>query len=488
MDDHLSKDDKQGSNSILIIGAGPCGLLTAALLLQRDTKYQVTLVDVGDDLNRPSSHDSKKERSWLIGLSETGIDALSRVPGLYEEYVKVVGTSITSTAYYYGEKRFLEQASDAVPAKLQKLGVKMPRNFVVDRHEIVKACAKFLHERHGENPNFVAHWNTKVLYVDSHRKRVLVRRTTQPTNDKLHSLILLEDKGEEEWYIDYDYLIGCDGVRSIVRATMQTEMRNLSYDMSDTFSCFKSLFIEKPAGIPPHSLLILVESLPNITMIAAPHSSGILNLLVGHFKNNTIASDLLSRDIDTVEKYVKAHFKAFPIADYSDFAKQWVNQEWSTTSQLHCSSYHSEKLAAIIMGDAAHATSPTLSLGMNTGLEDARALDELLDELQDDWAKVLPAFSTQRVKEGQALTDLSFHLFALRPSLQLRMFAWDGIRDTLWRWFPKRVKPSAVTQCMLGVPLSEVYRFATKTKRLSRTRPDNHSIQRKHFEKTIALA
>ncbi|KAJ1615833.1 hypothetical protein T492DRAFT_918807 [Pavlovales sp. CCMP2436] len=88
----------------------------------------------------------------------------------------------------------------------------------------------------------------------------------------------------------------------------------------------------------------------------------------------------MSDDTGRVEKYLRAQWKAFPLP-FEDFARQFVAQPWSTTGQVHCNLYHSEKLCAIIMG-------------MNTALADAAALD-------------LPAFSVDRVKEGNALTDTS---------------------------------------------------------------------------------
>ena len=463
---------------ILVVGAGPCGLLMAALLLQRRADYHVTLVDAGDDLSS-AEIDVSEKRSWTIGLSTTGIEALQKVPGLYEKYVQETGTPIHVTSYFYREKSFDVTERD-IPNKLKKLGIKTVRNFVVDRNAIVAACTRYLRDEHSSNPNFVALWNTKVLFLDGDSKRVLVR-TSKNSGGTPNNIV-------EERYIHYDYVIGCDGVHSTIRSAMQLHMRDLKYDMSDTFSNFKSIHIQQPKQVLPNSLLILVESLPNITMVGAPQSNGMMNLMIGHFQNNAIAPELLSGSVDEVETYMKTFFKAFPLVDYTDFAKQWVHQDWSTTSQLHCNCYHSDKLAAVIMGDAAHATSPALSLGMNTALDDAQTLNRLLDELEDDWTQALPAFSRERVKEGHALTDLSFHVYALRPSLQLRMFMRDALRDMMWRWFPTRVKPSALTQCMLGYPLSDVYKFATKTKRLQKTRPDNHRIQREHFEKTVGLA
>jgi len=54
----------------------------------------------------------------------------------------------------------------------------------------------------------------------------------------------------------------------------------------------------------------------------------------------------------------------------------------------HCNFYHSTKLSMIILGDAAHATSPSIGMGMNHALADAACLDELLIEHEGDLTKV----------------------------------------------------------------------------------------------------
>ena len=42
------------------------------------------------------------------------------------------------------------------------------------------------------------------------------------------------------------------------------------------------------------------------------------------------------------------------------------------------------------MGDAAHATSPAIGMGMNTALRDAQIFYEILKEYNDDMEEVLP--------------------------------------------------------------------------------------------------
>merc|ERR1712232_383080 len=149
-----------------------------------------------------------------------------------------------------------------------------------------------------------------------------------------------------------------------------------------------------------------------------------------------IPKELESDDYKIVSEYVKKNFKAFELVDYDDFAKQWVGQRWNQTGMVHCNFYHSLKAGVVIMGDAAHATSPSIGMGMNTALRDAQIFSEILEETGDDFEQALPAFSEARVKEGNALSDLAVHLYCLDTKHQLIETIHQVVRGFLYSKFP----------------------------------------------------
>jgi len=138
-----------------------------------------------------------------------------------------------------------------------------------------------------------------------------------------------------------------------------------------------------------------------------------LNISAGTGRNNfdKIPKELRSDDYKVVSEFVKKNFKGFELVDYDDFAKQWVGQRWNQTGMVLCNFYHSLKTNIVLMGDAAHATSPSIGMGMNTALRDAQIFHEILKECKDDLSQVLPAYSEARVKEGNSLTLLARHLY-----------------------------------------------------------------------------
>ena len=61
----------------------------------------------------------------------------------------------------------------------------------------------------------------------------------------------------------------------------------------------------------------------------------------------------------------------------------------------------------LLMGDAAHAVVPFYGQGMNASFEDVVVLDQLIDEYDGDWSKVLLAYQQKRKKDTDAIADLA---------------------------------------------------------------------------------
>merc|ERR1711874_648174 len=211
---------------------------------------------------------------------------------------------------------------------------------------------------------FVAHYYTKALYVDYDKKRVLVRGTNQDEQGSAK---------EDDRFIDYDIIIGCDGIRSVVRNAIASTNRNFEFSITDTFGLGKAFHVDCPPGVDPGTFFLLINAVPNMISFTLPETGNKFNVNLGFRpdQKDTIDPVLFTDDVDEISAYFKKHFHAF---------------------KMDCD-------------DAAHATSPQIGQGMNTALADAAALDEMLDRHKDDWNATLETFSNERVKEGNALTS-----------------------------------------------------------------------------------
>ncbi|MEO0007439.1 MAG: hypothetical protein RJA20_1635, partial [Bacteroidota bacterium] len=61
----------------------------------------------------------------------------------------------------------------------------------------------------------------------------------------------------------------------------------------------------------------------------------------------------------------------------------------------------------LLLGDSAHAIVPFYGQGMNAGFEDCTILDNMLDEMGENWSEVIPAFSHQHTRNGHAIAELA---------------------------------------------------------------------------------
>ena len=90
------------------------------------------------------------------------------------------------------------------------------------------------------------------------------------------------------------------------------------------------------------------------------------------------------------KKYFADVYQAMPNLVGEFFAHPMGN-----LSTVQCSSWFLHD-NCLLIGDAAHGIVPFFGQGMNSSFEDCRILNELLDQYQDDWEKIMPAFSSTR--------------------------------------------------------------------------------------------
>ena len=121
-------------------------------------------------------------------------------------------------------------------------------------------------------------------------------------------------------------------------------------------------------------------------------------------------------------------------------AEDLLHRPVARLTTVKCDRFHQGD-RVLLIGDAAHAVSPSIGQGCNSALEDVVMIDQLLDQFQDDWSQVLPQFSKQRVPDAHALKDLSDYAFPRSKVLVLEFFLRLTVGRKLNQWFPQWFKP-----------------------------------------------
>jgi 2-polyprenyl-6-methoxyphenol hydroxylase-like FAD-dependent oxidoreductase len=251
---------------VLVIGAGPGGLLAAINLLRRNEKqnhattnikYHVTLVDPGVDYGALDEAGLSKHRSWMIGLTSHGTSAIREIPGLYPNYVEQLGVPIKWATTGFGP---YYNMTSVVPEKDDNPG------FCVDRNYVCAALARYLTEKYGNkttknnNEYYRPLYLTRALFVDGENKQVLVRPVAVNNND---ATTTTTTQPSSMTGIDYDVLLGCDGIRSIVRNAFITTHRDFEFDLQDAFGIYKSTHLTLPKEVGEGHFMFLVNPMPN---------------------------------------------------------------------------------------------------------------------------------------------------------------------------------------------------------------------------------
>ena len=340
-----------------------------------------------------------------------------------------VGIQLTELNMFMGSKKISMGSSSADDED---------ETFIVDRNFIVAALARYAKDHMANSPYYSSKYETEMLYVDSENQRVLIRNKAT----------------KEEEYLPYDLLVGADGIRSTVREALVKRHWDFELQVGDIFQTFKAVHIQRPDALSPTSMSILPACIPPFNGFSLPETGDMINLsmAVSRHDFDGISDDIKSSDPAVVSKYFKENFKAFTLTEegYADLAQQWVDQRWNHTGMVHCNRYASLECNIVLMGDSAHATSPSIGMGMNTALRDAQKFNELMDEFDDDLERVLPRYSVDRVPEGNALTDIAMNWGCIDAKVAMRSRLGSVVRSGLHFLLPRLVMP--VLMVLLGRP------------------------------------
>ncbi len=389
---------------VVVVGAGPSGLLLAHYLLRRKEQYHIDIYERRSDLR---TVDFSKARTFPLVLNQRGLRALSNIEGVVEA-VKATSVESTGTLIHLknGKKHFIPRGKNF---------------FILDRTQLIITLLKTLTEKYDPD-RLSIHFNHQCKEVDFEAKTVTFGNAAANTT------------------VCYSLLIGADGARSRVREQfLSTNM----FELEQKYIPFAYKSIHLPAFDKPSlqpGYIHTWRAGNGISATLVPLLDGAIDGTVNFPRENNPLAHL-----STTEQVLQFFQEQFPeIAQLlpESEAQALLNRPVSTILTIRCNRYHYGD-SALLIGDAAHATSPSLGQGCNASLEDVAILDYLLDEFSDDVGEAITQFTLRRKPDAHALVELSDYAFPMSGKLLFLEFLFR-LRSAqfLHQLFPKRFLPS----------------------------------------------
>ncbi|HQV75720.1 MAG: FAD-dependent monooxygenase [Flavobacteriales bacterium] len=359
---------------ITIVGGGLVGSLLAIFLAKRGHT-----VNVYERRADPRKTDTYAGRSINLVVSHRGWTAL-RAAGV-EEAVKEIVVPVHARMMHDRDGKL-----NRVPYSIENRAIHSVSRGELNRRLLTEA---------EKLPNVSLHFNQKCMDVDLDNARCSFQRA-----------------GGEVKEIGADVVFGSDGAFSAVRAKMM--LGRFSYSQEYIEHDYKEVAFPANADGTPKMDPQCLHIWPRryyMMMGLANQDGGFTGTL---FMPHTASAD--SPGFDTVRTeaevttFFKTHFAdAMPIVP--DLVEQYLRNPQSNLVIVRCDPWTYKDKVALI-GDAAHAIVPFYGEGMNSGYEDCKVLNDLLNEHGDDnWGTVLDAYGKQRKPNGDAIADLSMRNF-----------------------------------------------------------------------------
>lgn len=411
---------------VVIVGAGPSGVLLAHYLLRRDDQYQI---DLYDRLSDPRVVEFSNARTYPISLNERGMNALAQIAGI-EPAVRAISLEMHGTVFHQqdGKTRVTSRQKPLV---------------TLDRTNLVITLLEKLTEQY-DSRRLNLHFNHACSEVDFTAKTITFH--TAQTAEATPNVT-----------VNYDWLIGADGARSAVRtAFLNTEL--FEFEQKYVPTDYKSIIL--PPSTQPSDISLepnKIHSWRNkdgtFVVLLHQRDGGMSGVILYPRRNNQVA------DLATPEEVLQFFHKRFPevgqrmpVAE----AKAFLKRSSSRILTIRCSRYHHGD-SVLIIGDAAHSVSPSIGQGCNAALEDVAVVDKLLDEYADDWAEAITQFTILRKADAHALVELGDYSFPSSPRLFIEFVIREQLAKSLHQLFPDRFAPS-LSELVFesSVPYSEI--------------------------------
>lgn len=399
------------NQTITLIGGGLAGCFLAILLANRG--YKVTLFE---KLSKKEISDTNTKRSYNITFLAYGI-AMLKHANLWEMLephlhpLKGVSTQLS--------KNSQPIFTPTYDKKNQYVAV---------------SRASLLHlmlERLASSPTVTLHFETTLLSIDRHEKKLYVWNSKSQKIDS-HAC---------------DVIIGADGANSLVRPFLQ-QGQNTQHSQEYASGGYKQFTIstEQINQMQLQSGIAYTWSAPGKFILAFPNHDGSLASLLIYPKDKKSLASLTS--LQTVQDLLREDFPRFlPFAE--ELTEQLISNPVGGFVTIHTDPWYYKDFMAVV-GDAAHGFYPFFGQGTSAAFGDGMQLVNLIDKYGPDWGKIFPLYQASRKRHMDALGELSKE--GLMRYARNKRADFESIYDQLefigHKFLPKYIHPPLTSPVM----------------------------------------
>lgn len=352
----MSQKIIHNSAPLLIIGAGPVGIMLAIRLKQ--IGYNNVII-----FEQRAKHQILRDtsnRSVNITLSSRGISALETIE--CSEKVKNMSAPVLGRTYHFKDRnQFLPYT------KLSDYQL----------YSIKRTYLELILVHHAEASGLEIRYSHQLVAINSSTKTCS---------------FAVEGKTVE---IAYDFLFGTDGVNSTVRNTLHVESVVTTHP-----------FVYKKIEISAENALKL--DLDRASVHLWKDKSGLLLSLPNCDNSHAGLLHLRSETLDKIYNNLSPLHSFFPVlADTVDgFEKQFFEAPEGSFKDISCTKWFLRN-SILLLGDAAHASVPFMGQGTNCGLEDVSYLCNYIRSARGNLVHAALMFEQNRPKAAEAISYLS---------------------------------------------------------------------------------
>ena len=368
----MDKKDK-----IVIVGAGLCGTLLAVRMAQRG--FEVSVHEKRGDMRL---EDVDAGRSINLALSARGLKALERV-GLKDEILKLCIPMRGRMIHPQNGESFFSPYSGRQEDYINSVSRGGLNMLLMDLAE--------------KSDNIKITFDSKCIGVD-------LEKGVASFQDKTMGNEYQVEKGE--------VIIGADGAGSLVRKSMMGRTTELLFNYSQDFlrHGYKELSIlpAEDGGWQLEKNALHIWPRGSFMIIALPNLDGSFTVTMFHpFEGEFGFNNLNTKE--KVEAFFQKYFSEL-IPYMPHYVEEFFENPVGTLGTIKCYPWQAFG-KSLIIGDASHAIVPFYGQGMNASFEDVRVLDDIMEEVGDDWESVFKMFQEERVENANAIADLAIDNF-----------------------------------------------------------------------------